>query len=59
MNMTLSRARAQAVKAYLLSKGLSEAEIESDGYGQTQPIASNATAEGRAKNRRVQIVLGQ
>jgi outer membrane protein OmpA-like peptidoglycan-associated protein len=58
-NMTLSRARAQSVKSYLMSKGLSENEIESEGYGDRQPIVSNATADGRAKNRRVQIVLGQ
>jgi OmpA-OmpF porin, OOP family len=58
-NMTLSRARAQSVKAYLISKGLREDGIESDGYGSTKPIADNATAAGRATNRRVEIVLGQ
>jgi outer membrane protein OmpA-like peptidoglycan-associated protein len=58
-NMALSQERAQSVKAYLIGKGLPANEIEANGFGPDQPIASNATADGRAKNRRVQIVLGQ
>ena len=57
-NQILSENRAIAVKRYLMSKGLPEQEIESQGFGDTQPIASNASAIGRSQNRRVQIVLG-
>jgi outer membrane protein OmpA-like peptidoglycan-associated protein len=57
-NQTLSEARAESVKQYLLSKGLSAARIESKGFGQQQPVADNGTAEGRAQNRRVEIALG-
>ncbi len=58
-NQTLSEARAEAVKSYLISKGLPTKRIESKGFGQTQPVAENKTAAGKAQNRRVQIVLGQ
>ena len=58
-NQKLSEQRAAAVKSYLISKGLPESRIESKGLGSTEPIADNATAAGRAKNRRVQIVLGE
>lgn len=57
-NMKLSNERAAAVKSYLISKGLSTERLESKGYGASKPVADNATAEGRARNRRVQIVLG-
>lgn len=57
-NQRLSEDRANSVKNYLLSKGLSESRIESKGFGQSQPIADNSTSSGRAQNRRVQIVLG-
>jgi len=56
-NMRLSKERAEAVKAYLVSKGANPSRIEATGYGPTQPIASNATAEGRQKNRRVEFTL--
>jgi outer membrane protein OmpA-like peptidoglycan-associated protein/ABC-type nitrate/sulfonate/bicarbonate transport system substrate-binding protein len=59
VNQELSEARAAAVKRYLVSKGLTEQRIESKGFGPAKPIADNATAAGRAKNRRVQIVLGE
>lgn len=58
-NQALSEARAEAVKQYLLRKGLAENRIETKGYGDSKPIAANITASGRAQNRRVQIVLGQ
>ncbi|WP_109694777.1 OmpA family protein [Chitinophaga deserti] len=58
-NVKLSNERAASVVAYLQGKGLSAARLESKGYGASRPEASNATAEGRAKNRRVQIVLGK
>lgn len=57
-NVTLSESRAAAVKKYLESKGLSSERVEAKGYGATNPVADNTTADGRAKNRRVQIVLG-
>ena len=57
-NLMLSDARANSVKDYLVGKGLSARRIEAKGYGDTQPIADNSTAAGKAKNRRVQIDLG-
>lgn len=57
-NQALSEERARAVKNYLESKGIAAKRIEAKGYGQTQPIADNNTAAGKAQNRRVQIVLG-
>jgi OmpA-OmpF porin, OOP family len=58
-NQTLSEQRAASVRSYLLSKGLPANRIESKGYGSKQPVADNNTVEGKAQNRRVQIVLGQ
>ena len=58
-NQTLSEERANSVKNYLLGKGLAANRVETKGFGPTQPIADNKTAEGKARNRRVQIVLGQ
>ncbi|WP_226999044.1 OmpA family protein [Flavisolibacter tropicus] len=59
INIPLSEKRANAVKAYLLKKGLKEARIETKGYGASQPIADNNTESGKSKNRRVEIVLGE
>lgn len=56
-NLALSKARAEAVKAYLESKGANPSRIEAMGYGSTQPIATNATEEGRQQNRRVEFTL--
>jgi OOP family OmpA-OmpF porin len=56
-NMKLSKDRAEALKAYLISKGANPSRIEATGYGETQPIASNKTAEGRQQNRRVEFTL--
>jgi outer membrane protein OmpA-like peptidoglycan-associated protein len=57
-NMTLSKGRANSVKQYLVSKGISEDRFQVvDGKGQTEPIGDNKTDAGRAKNRRVGITL--
>ncbi len=56
-NLVLSKDRAESVKAYLVSKGANPSRIEAVGYGDTQPIASNKTAAGRQKNRRVEFTL--
>lgn len=56
-NQTLSERRATSVADYLTSRGVQSARIATRGYGETQPIASNATAEGKAQNRRVEIKL--
>ncbi|HTY93744.1 MAG TPA: OmpA family protein [Steroidobacteraceae bacterium] len=52
-NIRLSQRRAEAVLNYLVMDGVAADQVVAKGYGQTQPVASNATAEGRAKNRRV------
>jgi OOP family OmpA-OmpF porin len=54
-NLTLSKARAEAVRDYLVKKGISSDRLTSTGFGQTKPIASNDTPEGREKNRRVEF----
>ena len=54
-NDRLSMRRAEAVKAYLVSGGADTARVFVEGKGEKQPVADNATAEGRARNRRVQI----
>ncbi|MEJ7934509.1 OmpA family protein [Sphingobium sp. AN558] len=56
-NQTLSERRAQSVAAYLASHGVQSARIATRGFGETQPIASNATEEGKAANRRVEIKI--
>ena len=56
-NRTLSQQRADAVKAYLVSKGISEDRISTEGFGEDQPIAENTTATGRKKNARIEIKL--
>jgi len=56
-NQKLSQDRAEAVRKYLLSKKIQTARITSVGYGETKPIATNDTEEGRAQNRRVQLAI--
>ena len=54
-NQKLSVRRSEAGKAYLVSKGIEKNRVYTEGKGEKQPIASNKTAEGRAKNRRVEV----
>ncbi|MCX7881760.1 MAG: OmpA family protein [Brevinematales bacterium] len=56
-NQKLSELRAKAIADYLLQRGVSQDRISYIGYGDTKPVATNATAEGRAKNRRVEIKI--
>jgi len=54
-NLALSKARAEAVRAYLVSKGVSADRLSSAGFGASKPIATNDNEEGREKNRRVEF----
>jgi outer membrane protein OmpA-like peptidoglycan-associated protein len=56
-NVKLSEKRADSVKEYLVGRGLDGSSIKAVGKGKADPVATNATAEGRANNRRVEIVL--
>lgn len=55
-NMSLSQRRAEAVRNYLISKGIAADRLTAKGYGESQPVADNATDEGRFKNRRVELI---
>jgi type IX secretion system PorP/SprF family membrane protein len=57
LNQTLSENRAEAVAAYLISKGIAPARIKYQGFGSQYPIANNATEEGRQQNRRVEFTI--
>ncbi len=57
-NMLLSQSRADAVKAYLASKGVTDSRMTATGHGAEEPIADNDTTTGKAKNRRVELKLG-
>jgi OOP family OmpA-OmpF porin len=54
-NQKLSIRRSEAVKAYLVSKGIEKNRVYTEGKGEAQPVADNKTREGRAKNRRVEV----
>ncbi len=57
-NLKLSKARAEAVKAYLIGKGVQGSRVEAKGFGGDQPVESNTSKEGREANRRVEFKLG-
>ena len=56
-NLKLSQERAEAVKAYLVKKGIKASRIVAKGYGATRPVAENTTPEGRQKNRRTELLI--
>ncbi len=56
-NMELSRERAESVRQYLVSQGVDSGRVSAVGRGETQPVATNDTPEGRANNRRVEIII--
>lgn len=56
-NLELSSARADNVARYLTAKGVPSNSISAQGFGEARPVANNSTPEGRAKNRRVEIVI--
>ncbi|HET6990032.1 MAG TPA: OmpA family protein, partial [Bacteroidia bacterium] len=56
-NMTLSKKRSEAVKKYLVSKGVAADHLKTEWYGQTRPIQPNTTEAGRQKNRRVEMLI--
>jgi outer membrane protein OmpA-like peptidoglycan-associated protein len=56
-NMALSKQRAESVTSYLVNKGIASNRLTTKWYGETQPKSDNATTEGKAKNRRVEMVI--
>jgi outer membrane protein OmpA-like peptidoglycan-associated protein len=58
-NRDLSRARAQSVRDYLVSRGVPADRIRAEGFGSSRPVADNGNPEGRANNRRVEIIVQQ
>lgn len=58
-NLDLSVKRANSIKSYLVGRGVNSSNISIEGYGKQNPIANNATAAGRAKNRRVEFIISR
>jgi outer membrane protein OmpA-like peptidoglycan-associated protein len=56
-NQKLSQERANAVQQYLIANGVQQPNVTAEGYGMADPVADNSTAQGRAENRRVQLVV--
>jgi len=56
-NQGLSERRANAVKDYLTAQGIKASRLTARGYGESRPVASNDTDEGRAENRRVELIV--
>ncbi|MEE4250285.1 MAG: OmpA family protein [Alcanivoracaceae bacterium] len=59
LNMDLSQRRADAVRSYLIERGVSDAQLTAKGYGPHQPVADNASVSGRAMNRRVEFRISK
>jgi outer membrane protein OmpA-like peptidoglycan-associated protein len=57
-NNELSQRRAQTVRDYLVSRGIASDRVASEGFGSSRSVADNTSPEGRANNRRVEIVIG-
>jgi outer membrane protein OmpA-like peptidoglycan-associated protein len=57
VNLTLSQARAVAVRDYLIGKGIDAARLKAQGFGETKPVADNKKAAGRAQNRRIEFIV--
>lgn len=57
VNLKFSKDRAQAVKTYLVRRGVDPSKINVEGYGRKQPVATNTTSEGRQQNRRVEFII--
>ncbi|MFP5382358.1 MAG: OmpA family protein, partial [Gammaproteobacteria bacterium] len=58
-NMSLSQRRADAVRSYMIDKGVAADRLTAKGYGESQPVADNGTEDGRFQNRRVELVPQQ
>jgi len=58
-NLRLSQRRAEAVRDYLIRQGVAAERLTAKGYGEASPVADNKTAEGRFKNRRVELIPQQ
>ena len=58
-NLSLSQARAEAVKAYVVGHGVAEESVAVSGEGPDRPVADNRTAEGKARNRRIEFKVVQ
>ena len=56
-NQILSQKRAESVKSYLVSGGISDSRLSTKGYGESTPVAPNTTATGKAQNRRVELAV--
>ena len=55
-NLALSKKRAERVTKYLVSKGVDSKRLKSDGFGDSKPVGDNGTEDGKAQNRRVELV---
>lgn len=58
-NLELSRKRAESVSSFLQAQGIDASRLQAEGYGKSRPVADNSTAEGRRKNRRVEVVIAR
>jgi hypothetical protein len=56
-NQKLSEERARAVREYLVSQRVADSNVTAKGYGKSEPVADNSTSQGRAQNRRVELVV--